>query len=137
MASQTSAIYHGWSSHCFAVMALAEGVLAVAVPNPIDIETLVSKTRALLTATEDVGERVTIDELRRIARHGLSAAARLSEVIEKTAISQDHQLRKLYEEFSDHAELLALSVDPETAAEVERARAESARGEAISLEEIG
>ena len=48
-------------------------------------------------------------------------------VIEKASLAADHPLRALYEEFADHAEVFAFSVDPKTAADLKETLRETDR----------
>jgi hypothetical protein len=140
MATFVSVLYHRWSSKCFQVMASAEGILAtigMAMAAPVaDLERLQAEIRELIAESGRIDDRIDAGELRRIARDALGAAERVREVIERTPLAPNHPLRQLYDQLSDCAELLGLSVDPALARDVERAQAEARRGESISWDRL-
>jgi hypothetical protein len=140
MATYVSVPYHRWSSRCFQVMALAEEILAVVgmdrSPSSHELERLEGEARDLVAESRQIGDTFDAGELKRIARNALEAAERLRTVIEMAQLAPNHPLTALYEELADRAEVFALSVDPQTSADLAKARAEEEQGESIPWERL-
>ena len=140
MATQVSVLYHRWSARCFQVMSLAEEILATSgmaqSSSPSELDRLETETRSLINESRQIGTSFDRSELQKIARDALEAAERLREVIERTPLPQNHSLRGAWEDFADHAEVFALSVDERVRADREAAVDEARRGESIPWERL-
>jgi hypothetical protein len=121
-------------------MSLTEEILAVVgmakPPTPQELARLEDETRNLIAESQQIGDTFDGGELKRVARDALEAAERLRSVIERTPLAANHPLRALYDDFADCAEVFALSVDPETSADLARARDEAKRSESIPWEQL-
>jgi hypothetical protein len=140
MAANTSVLYHRWSSNCFQVMAIAEDILAtLGMANPAPpagLDRLVAGIETLIVESQRIGDALADDDLRRVAHDALEAAERIRTVLERTPLPHDHPLREAYEEFADQAEVFALSSDPQTEVDLNRARDDSRNGESIPWERL-
>ena len=121
-------------------MSIAEDILAtlrMAAPARADQTLrLEAETRLLIAECELIDESVDPCELKLIAREALDASERLRFVVEGTPLRAGHPLRALYDEFSDIAEVFALSVDPQTAIDLEAALEDRRQGLSIPWEKL-
>lgn len=132
MASQISAIFHGWKSKFYSLMSVVEEIQTGSPCRPEMFEALAEEARNLAQLTSAIAPTLGESERSSLAESSLAAAEGLRLAIEAAKLSADHSLRDVYEEFSDSAELLTLSVDPEVAAEIQAAKI----APATTLEEI-
>lgn len=119
MASQVSAVFHQWHAIFYQLMSVVEEIRADVRRYSRLSEHLREKTRTLLEATNGLGDQqIEETELMKIAVNALAAAEALRSILEDCSLPADEPLRHLYDEYSDSAEVIGVSADPEIVAAV-------------------
>jgi hypothetical protein len=128
MAAQISVIGHRMSASFFAARSAIE--TAFASIQSAEAPSTAAVTETVTHALDRIGQASALQafEASSIAHEALQLAENLREFVAALDLPSDAALSKLYEQFSEEAECLALGADPELKASADLIRADVASG---------